>query len=593
MTRRRLPAAVAAISLLAAIVPLSLHVSADAAGYHQARPTDTFGGQIIRVSTPRDAVRNRLEALGLDVLEGGGSNHLDVLVHTELERSTLEAAGLRTRVVTGDVAHRFARINAQDAAYAARVSTSRLPSGRTSYRTMRDYNSDIAMLARKYPRLAKALVAPHKTLDDQLVHGIEIGSDVRRAPTGRPTFFLMGVHHAREWPSGEDAMEFAFDLLRGYGHDPRITGLLDKARVLIVPIVNVDGFDQSRTAGGALDLMPIDPFDPTGELSVVATPGEAYRRKNCRAVDGVDLGTTNCLVAAGQGGFGLGVDLNRNYAGFWGGPGAADTLPDPTSIGDVGLASQDYHGTAPFSEPETRNVRDLVRARQVTMLISLHTSGDLVLRPNGVSPKTIGVDGKPVGDAADEAGLKRVGDRMAAADGFTSQHGWQLYDTTGTTEDWSYNSTGGFGYTIELGGTAFHQPFERVVRQYVGGTKDNPDGNRGAYLIALEHAVSRVYNGVLTGKAPAGAVLRLSKRFKTLTWEGTYPDHFSSWIKVPASGTFSWMVNPSTRPLSVSAGKRETYRLTCSVGGKVRQTMRVYVDRGETKTVDLSGCRRN
>ena len=27
------------------------------------------------------------------------------------------------------------------------------------------------------------------------------------------------------------------------------------------------------------------------------------------------------------------------------------------------------------------------------------------------------------------------------------EQGWQLYDTTGTTEDWSYNATGGFGYT--------------------------------------------------------------------------------------------------------------------------------------------------
>ena len=40
---------------------------------------------------------------------------------------------------------------------------------------------------------------------------------------------------------------------------------------------------------------------------------------------------------------------------------------------------------------------------------------------------------------------------MAAENGYTSQHGYELYDTTGTTEDWSYYATGGLGYTFEIG----------------------------------------------------------------------------------------------------------------------------------------------
>ncbi len=36
------------------------------------------------------------------------------------------------------------------------------------------------------------------------------------------------------------------------------------------------------------------------------------------------------------------------------------------------------------------------------MLISNHTFSNLVLRPNGVNPNTIGEDGKPVGDSPDE-----------------------------------------------------------------------------------------------------------------------------------------------------------------------------------------------
>ena len=40
---------------------------------------------------------------------------------------------------------------------------------------------------------------------------------------------------------------------------------------------------------------------------------------------------------------------------------------------------------------------------------------------------------------------------MAAENGYTSQKGYELYDTTGTTEDWSYSATGGFGFTFEIG----------------------------------------------------------------------------------------------------------------------------------------------
>ena len=34
---------------------------------------------------------------------------------------------------------------------------------------------------------------------------------------GKPIFANMGMHHAREWPAGEHAMEWAYDLLRNYG----------------------------------------------------------------------------------------------------------------------------------------------------------------------------------------------------------------------------------------------------------------------------------------------------------------------------------------------------------------------------------------
>ena len=166
------------------------------------------------------------------------------------------------------------------------------------------------------------------------------------------------------------------------------------------------------------------------------------------------------------------------------------------------------------------------------MMISNHTFSNLVLRPNGVNPNTIGHDGKPVGDAPDEAALKKLGAKMAAQNGYANIHGWQLYDTTGTTEDWSYNATGGFGYTFEVGANEFHPPYPEVVDQYLGTGEYAGTGNRGAYLVALEHTIDTRYHGVLKGKAPKGATLRLKKVFDTPTWSGSFKDGVESAITV-------------------------------------------------------------
>lgn len=546
------PPALTRLVALTAVAGLSLGLPlAQASADDQQRTAaEAFRPALVTVDTAGRADRTRLERLGLDLTEHAGHDYAEVVLHSAAEKAALQAAGFTWTVRIPDLVEREIQRQRLDAAYAASRQRSPMPSGRTAYRTLADYEADMTSLASTRPRVAKKFALPLKTLDGRTVHGIEIGSDVRRRATGRPTFLLMGVHHAREWPSGELAMEFATDLVKSYGKDARITRLLDRARVIVVPVVNADGFDLSRTDGDVVDLRELNDADPLGGTgTTLATPGQAYKRKNCRVVDDTDTPDGTCRATlASPGGFGLGVDLNRNYGGFWGGPGAAATTPD---VGEVGAGAGDptYRGAAPFSEPETQNIQRLVRSRQVTMLISNHTFSNLVLRPNGVAPTTIGPDGIPVGDAPDEAGLKRLGAAMTRQNGYQNIHGWQLYDTTGTTEDWSYNATGGYGYTFEIGANEFHPPFAEVVDEYRGAGRYAGRGNREAYLIALEHAVDTTYQGVLTGSAPAGAVLRLRKSFSSPTWSSSFRDFVDSSITVPASGRFSWIVNPSTRPV--------------------------------------------
>ena len=79
----------------------------------------------------------------------------------------------------------------------------------------------------------------------QPVCGLEITHDVARDP-GKPVFLNTGVHHAREWPTAEFVTEFAWEALEPDGVDPRITSLLEPGKMIVVPVVNPDGYDISR-----------------------------------------------------------------------------------------------------------------------------------------------------------------------------------------------------------------------------------------------------------------------------------------------------------------------------------------------------------
>ena len=542
-TRARRTALAATATLAAlALAPLTA-IGSEAA---TTSPANIFRPQLVKVDTPTRADKMVLSKLGLDLTEHAGHDYVEVVLHSVADRARLLAAGLTYDVEIPDLVARSLEVWKTDEAYAASVVQSPLPSGRDGYRTLEDYNADMADLAERFPQHVKMIELNHPSLDGRIVQGVEIGQGVKGPDTGKPTFVLMGLHHAREWPSGENAMEFAIDLAEGYGKDKRTTKLLKKGRVVVVPVVNADGFDLSRTDGEFVDLRALDGGDT---VSILGTPGHAYMRKNCRLIDGVDTPDGSCAAQlTTNGGFLLGVDLNRNYGGFWGGPGAAGSTPNPAEV-ELGPLDPTYRGAAPFSEPETQNIQELVRSRQVTMLISNHTFGNLILRPNGVAPSTIGPDGLPVGDSPDEKGLKKVGAKMAAQNGYSNQHGWQLYDTTGTTEDWSYNATGGYGYTFEIGPDEFHPPYEDVVDQYLGAGEYAGKGNREAYFIALKHAIDTKYHGVLKGKAPKGATIRLRKDFDSPTWDSSFEDFVDSSITVGKKGRFNWIVNPSTRPV--------------------------------------------
>jgi hypothetical protein len=516
-------------------------------------PATSGKDSLVRVAINGPTDVRRMDELGLDVTEDVQRGRAIVHLTGPDQADLLTRNGFKFTTVVADMGQAYADARKADMLYAASTRSSPLPSGRTGYRVYADYQTELKQLVDSHPGVIRPITLPKKSWQGRAIQGIELATNVNANDDGRPVYFVMGEHHAREWPSAEIALEFAHYLADNYGKDTQVTSLLRRERIVIVPIVNVDGFISSRDAFDLGDQLTAN-GDPGGGASTV-TLGEAvanggnfaYRRKNCDGA--VPLQAFPCELQ-------YGVDPNRNYGEGWGGPGASSSQN-----------TQTYRGTGPWSEPETKAVHEFSQRRQVTALITLHNFASLVLRPPSLQSK---------GLAPDEDRLKQLGDQMAADTGYTSQYGWQLYDTSGTTEDWNYAAAGTYGYTIELGpasdaGGNFHIAYQRgVVDQWTGtpGTAQAGKGMRAALLTMAEAAANPSDHSIVAGRARPGAVLRLHRSFQTSTApictvsdpavavSGCFAeaqaqkvaDQVDTTLVVPRNGRYTWHVGPSTRP---------------------------------------------
>lgn len=469
-------------------------------------------------------------------------NHSDGEIELLLwpgDRARLDAMGAEYEVVVEDL---FARDSAQGTATAV---AQRLPGpDLDDYRRLADYNDELKKLATANPHLVKLFKMKRLSLEGREVFGVEIAAGVNDTDDGRPVFYIDALHHAREWPASEYTQIFVHYLVEGYGKDPRITSLLRKTRVIAVPIVNVDGFDYSREAVLSYHQALRDGASPMGQGPVGL---EGYWRKNRRSF------TDLTVVPIQKNPDAYGVDPNRNYAYLWG----------DNQGGSSGYVFYNtYRGEAPFSEPETRNVRDIILGRPVTGVVTNHTYQASVLRAGG-------------GQAPDDAILERIGQKMADILDYNNQ-ATVGYPTTGTTEDWAYAATGVFGYTIEHGRDGFHPAYDREVGAF---WKQHMD----AFMIAAEMAANPDYHSVLKGRVAGGnARLTITKTFKTPLSPGNpfgknaITEKLEMTIRTGPDGTFEWHVTPSSRPFEK---KTESYTLTIVVDGE-RVTKEIVVDRG-------------
>ncbi|KAM6151989.1 LOW QUALITY PROTEIN: carboxypeptidase A2 [Erethizon dorsatum] len=251
------------------------------------------------------------------------------------------------------------------------------------------------------------LVAEHPGL----VSKVNIGSSFENRPmnvlkfsTGgrKPAIWLDAGIHAQEWVTKATALWIANKIASDYGNDPSITSILDTMDIFLLPVTNPDRYVFSHTKN-------------------------MWRK-------------TRSKVA---GSLCVGVDPNRNWDAGFGGPGASSNR-----------CSDSYHGPQANSEVEVKSIVDFIKSHgEAKAFITLHRYSQLLMFLYGYTCTK--------SDDFDE--LNEVAQK--AAQSVTSLHGTKdkvgpicsvIYQASGGSIDWSYDSGIKYSFAFELRDTGRH-----------------------------------------------------------------------------------------------------------------------------------------
>jgi len=211
--------------------------------------------------------------------------------------------------------------------------------------------------------------------------------------------------------------------------------------------------DSMRKRVEGLELYFIPTLNPDG-LKVVTTGRDQTYRKNGRD----NIGDGALRVISGLGQDTSGVDLNRNFGLHW---ERGDSLYYNTGADD---AYNYYRGPGPFSEPETRAVRDLMLSRRFLFAISYHCSrsgrnAELVIGPWSWGGRL------PPDDAVIQELGNALATRLPCEDGQGTYRPVHATQQVGQEQDWAYQATGALLYMIELGQTV--QPDSALLARII------------------------------------------------------------------------------------------------------------------------------
>ncbi len=241
--------------------------------------------------------------------------------------------------------------------------------------------------------------------------------------TGGNKVFYNAAHHSLEWITSPLLMKFTENLAAAYSEGRLLSGynveeILQRSTIYIMPMVNPDGVD--LVLNGLSTDNPY--YDDLLKWNDTGRPFSEVWQANIR-----------------------GVDLNHNYDAAWDLSKQAEL-----ELGIVGPGPTRYSGPEPFSEPETRAVRDLTREIDPRLVLAYHSQGEVIYwNFMDLAPP----ESRPIGEV------------LANVSGYTLEELFGIASYAGY-KDWFIQDFGGPGYTIEVGLGINPLPISQFPRIY-------------------------------------------------------------------------------------------------------------------------------
>ena len=203
-----------------------------------------------------------------------------------------------------------------------------------AYHSYREILATVDSLASQHPGLVRRFEIGRTSQEDQPIVAVSVTSSVH-PNVEKPSVLLNGCHHADEVMGAEICLAALRELVTRYGSDSAATAWVDRLEIIIVPVVNVDGY------------------------GVVTSGLDPRWRKNTRDTNG------NGILHE----YPEGVDLNRNYDFNWAHGGSGDS------------SSVRYRGKFPMSELENQTIDRLAAAYRFLLSITYHSQGEVIYYP--------------------------------------------------------------------------------------------------------------------------------------------------------------------------------------------------------------------
>jgi len=284
-------------------------------------------------------------------------------------------------------------------------SSSKVSSEPYHYHTYQELTDELHSLQENYSSLM-SLTSIGKTYEGRDLWMVKLSDNVNQTED-EPGVLFMAAHHGNEWPGVEICLFFIRYMVENYENNslPQVRDAMNTTQIYLIPMVNPDG-------------VTVD------------------TRKNCAPNHG-PFGHSSSVTS-------YGVNLNRNYDDPW---FLAYIFPLryylPFILPD---SSFNYRGPYPFSENETKAVKNFAEAHNFSISISYHSYGEFIIYPWMHTTK----------QTPDEPLFRSVGENISLINNYylsvKKDRLIPLYGgTLGSSENWLYREKGTIAYTIEVG----------------------------------------------------------------------------------------------------------------------------------------------